>query len=92
VTPADDDKCLARFNSLQERDGIPLNVLAADSAHPTIVSYVRRGASILQIWTGPLGQKVNGSWVNENQRWLEGDPNLVTSYALLVLSYCKGAN
>ncbi len=37
-------------------------------------------------------QKPNGSWVNDNQRWLEGDPNLVTSYALLVLSYCKGAN
>jgi squalene-hopene/tetraprenyl-beta-curcumene cyclase len=34
-------------------------------------------------------QKPNGSWVNDNQRWLEGDPNLVTAYALLVLSYCK---
>jgi squalene-hopene/tetraprenyl-beta-curcumene cyclase len=34
-------------------------------------------------------QKPNGSWVNENDRWMEGDPNLVTSYALLTLSYCK---
>jgi len=34
-------------------------------------------------------QQKNGSWVNENSRWLEGDGNLVTSYALLALSYCR---
>lgn len=34
-------------------------------------------------------QQPNGSWVNTNERWLEGDPNLVTAYALLALSYCK---
>jgi hypothetical protein len=26
--------------------------------------------------------------VNENPRWMEGDPNLVTSYALLALAPC----
>ena len=36
-------------------------------------------------------QKPNGSWVNENARWLEGDANLVTGYALLTLSYCRQA-
>jgi len=35
-------------------------------------------------------QKDNGSWVNENH-WLEADPNLVTGYALMTLSYCKPA-
>ncbi len=34
-------------------------------------------------------QRPDGSWVNENDRWLEGDANLVTSYALLTLAYCK---
>jgi squalene-hopene/tetraprenyl-beta-curcumene cyclase len=34
-------------------------------------------------------QRPDGSWVNENDRWMEGDPNLVTGYALLALSYCK---
>ncbi|MEM9657290.1 MAG: prenyltransferase/squalene oxidase repeat-containing protein [Planctomycetota bacterium] len=34
-------------------------------------------------------QQADGSWVNENRRWLEGDANLVTGYALLALSYCK---
>jgi len=34
-------------------------------------------------------QQADGSWVNENARWLEGEPNLVTGYALLALSYCK---
>ena len=36
-------------------------------------------------------QKEDGSWVNNNSRWLEGDANLVTSYALLALSYCQPA-
>lgn len=34
-------------------------------------------------------QRADGSWVNENDRWLEGDPNLTTGYALLALSYCR---
>ena len=28
---------------------------------------------------------------NDDPRWLEGDPNLVTGYVLLTLSYCKPA-
>lgn len=31
----------------------------------------------------------DGSWVNQERRWLEGDPNLVTAYALLSLTYCR---
>ena len=34
-------------------------------------------------------QRPDGSWINENNRWLEGDPNLVTGYALLALSYTR---
>jgi squalene-hopene/tetraprenyl-beta-curcumene cyclase len=34
-------------------------------------------------------QQPNGSWVNAQPRWLENDPNLVTGYVLLALSYCK---
>jgi squalene-hopene/tetraprenyl-beta-curcumene cyclase len=34
-------------------------------------------------------QKPDGSWVNDTDRWMEGDPNLVTGYALMALSYCK---
>jgi squalene-hopene/tetraprenyl-beta-curcumene cyclase len=34
-------------------------------------------------------QRADGSWVNENKRWLEGDANLSTGYALLAVSYCK---
>ena len=33
-------------------------------------------------------QRQDGSWTNEADRWFEGDPNLVTSYALMALSYC----
>ena len=34
-------------------------------------------------------QKVDGSWTNPEPRWMEGDPNLVTAYALLTLSHLK---
>jgi squalene-hopene/tetraprenyl-beta-curcumene cyclase len=36
-------------------------------------------------------QHANGSWVNTNSRWMEGDPNLATAFALLALSYCRPA-
>jgi squalene-hopene/tetraprenyl-beta-curcumene cyclase len=34
-------------------------------------------------------QKEDGSWVNSNPQWMEGDPNLATAFALLALSYCR---
>ncbi len=34
-------------------------------------------------------QQPDGSWINANSRWLEGDPNLVTAYALLALASCR---
>jgi len=36
-------------------------------------------------------QQANGSWVNENEKWMEGDANLATGFALLSLSYCRPA-
>jgi squalene-hopene/tetraprenyl-beta-curcumene cyclase len=34
-------------------------------------------------------QQEDGSWVNDgNRRWMEGNRNLVTAYALLALKYC----
>ncbi|MBD3674928.1 MAG: terpene cyclase/mutase family protein [Planctomycetaceae bacterium] len=40
--------------------------------------------------TGKLAesQRANGSWINDADRWYEGDPNLVTAYALMALSRC----
>jgi len=37
-------------------------------------------------------QRPDGSWINDNPRWLEGDPSLVTGYALLTLAYCRPAS
>ncbi len=35
-------------------------------------------------------QRPDGSWINSgDNRWMEGDPNLVTGYALLSLAYCR---
>ncbi len=52
-------------------------------------------AGIVHNWRKELLQELasrqndDGSWTNENDRWMEGDPNLVTGYVLLALSYCK---
>lgn len=35
-------------------------------------------------------QRDDGSWINPEARWMEGDPNLVTGYVLMTLSYLKG--
>jgi squalene-hopene/tetraprenyl-beta-curcumene cyclase len=43
-------------------------------------------------WRGELTnhllalQKENGAWVNAEKRWMEGDPNMATAYALLTLA------
>jgi squalene-hopene/tetraprenyl-beta-curcumene cyclase len=34
-------------------------------------------------------QRENGSWINEDRKWMEGDANLATAFALLSLSYCR---
>jgi squalene-hopene/tetraprenyl-beta-curcumene cyclase len=33
-------------------------------------------------------QRPDGSWANDNKRWMEDDANLVTSYAILALAHC----
>jgi squalene-hopene/tetraprenyl-beta-curcumene cyclase len=37
-------------------------------------------------------QRADGSWVNPNDHWMEGNPAVVTGYALMALSYCKPHN
>jgi squalene-hopene/tetraprenyl-beta-curcumene cyclase len=34
-------------------------------------------------------QLEDGSWINSDARWLEGDASLVSAYCLISLSYCK---
>jgi squalene-hopene/tetraprenyl-beta-curcumene cyclase len=34
-------------------------------------------------------QQPDGGWVNPADRFMEGDPNLVTAYALLALAYTR---
>ncbi len=59
--------------------------------HPTLVD--AKGQS--HDWRAELRaalakrQNADGSWVNPADRFMEGDPNLVTSYGLLALSYAR---
>lgn len=34
-------------------------------------------------------QAEDGSWVNQSRKWMEGDPNLCTAFALISLGRCK---
>ncbi|WP_397570156.1 prenyltransferase/squalene oxidase repeat-containing protein [Schlesneria sp. T3-172] len=46
-------------------------------------------------WRKELGdhlvslQRENGSWLNKNDRWYEGDPNLTTAYVLIALKHIE---
>ena len=59
------------------------------------VSEVTDAAGVKHDWKADLlaalakRQKADGSWVNSNDRWMEGDANLVTGYALMALSHCR---
>ncbi len=58
------------------------------------VDYVKDAKGNRHDWraeiTAALAKRQNkdGSWAN-NAHWMESDPNLVTGYALMALSYCK---
>ena len=34
-------------------------------------------------------QQDNGAWLNKNDRWYEGNPDLATAYVLIALKYCE---
>jgi squalene-hopene/tetraprenyl-beta-curcumene cyclase len=34
-------------------------------------------------------QRADGSWANDTDHWMEGNPALVSGYALMTLAYCK---
>lgn len=59
------------------------------------VDVVEDAEGVKHDWRGELReellrrQRADGSWINENPRWLEGDPALVTGYVLLTLSHCR---
>jgi len=36
-------------------------------------------------------QQENGAWINKAERWMEGNPDLATSFALMALKYCEPA-
>jgi squalene-hopene/tetraprenyl-beta-curcumene cyclase len=61
------------------------------------VDYVMDSKGVKHNWRAELVQALakrqqpNGSFVN-NQHWMEGDPNLVTGYALMTLAYCRPAS
>jgi len=48
-------------------------------------------------WRKELGEKIlstqreNGSWINENGRWMESNPVLVTAYTVLSLEQIYAA-
>lgn len=53
------------------------------------------GKGVKHDWRGDITaalakrQRDDGSWLNETDRWMEGNPVLVTGYALMTLGYTK---
>jgi squalene-hopene/tetraprenyl-beta-curcumene cyclase len=61
------------------------------------VDTVEDSAGVKHDWRRDLVEELakrqlpDGSFINKADRWMESDPNLVTGYVLLALSYCKPA-
>jgi squalene-hopene/tetraprenyl-beta-curcumene cyclase len=59
------------------------------------VDVVEDGAGKKHDWRAELTAKLaslqrpDGSWLNPKDHWMEGNPQIVTGYALMALSYCK---
>ncbi len=59
------------------------------------VDYVVDDKGVKHDWRADLfaaiakRQKPDGSFQNDVNNWMESDPNLVTGYVLMALSYCK---
>ncbi|MBX9677623.1 MAG: terpene cyclase/mutase family protein [Gemmataceae bacterium] len=59
------------------------------------VDYVVDGKGVKHDWRKDIvealakRQQADGSFQNSAQNWMEADPNLVSGYALMALSYCK---
>ena len=34
-------------------------------------------------------QQENGGWLNKNERWYEGNPDLATAYVLIAFKHCE---
>ena len=67
----------------------------AKTLHTLGQPYVEDDHGVKHDWRKDLAehlmsvQKENGSWLNSAPRWMEGNPDLATAYALLALSYCQ---
>lgn len=82
---------MAELDKLKAK-GIVNIGLAVDDSLDTIEVTERKGTRIVD-WENELVAKLvslqreDGSWINEADRWYEGDPNLVTAYALIALQH-----
>jgi len=70
----------------------------AKALDATGMSVIEDAQGVKHNWRRELAEELirrqspDGSWVNEkNSRWMEGEPGLVTGYALLALAYCRPA-
>lgn len=59
------------------------------------VDYVEDAKGVKHDWRAEITaaiakrQRADGSFLNDADRWMEGDPAIVTGYALMALSHCK---
>ncbi|MCA9247161.1 MAG: terpene cyclase/mutase family protein [Planctomycetales bacterium] len=94
-------KWIQRFYTVKENPGMADNGLYyyyhlfAKALDAMEVGLVEDGSGAKHDWRRELAeelarrQRSDGSWANDNERWLEGDASLATGYALLTLAYCK---
>ncbi|MBS0201761.1 MAG: terpene cyclase/mutase family protein [Planctomycetes bacterium] len=92
---------ITKFYSVEENPGLGQQgvlyyyQMFAKALSTMDLDMVKDGQGKLHDWRKELAehlfqqQQENGAWLNKNERWYEGNPDLATAYVLIALKYCE---
>ena len=90
---------IKQFYTIEENPGLGQQGLFyyfhtfAKTLHVMEIDLFEDANGVKHDWRKELGthlvevQQTNGSWVNPTDRWMEGNPDLVTAYGLLAMKF-----
>lgn len=92
---------ITKFYSVEENPGLGqqgvlyYHQMFAKALSTMDLDMIKDGQGKLHDWRKELAehlfqkQQENGAWLNKNDRWYEGNPDLATAYVLIALKHCE---
>ena len=94
---------ITKFYTLQENPGLGQQgvfyyyMMFAKTLRAMDIDNIADAKGVSHDWRKELIEQVitkqqdNGAWLNKNERWYEGNPDLATAYVLIALKHCEPA-